>query len=36
MHVLQDLMWREILKSFWFLGELNKVHIEFYNIYIDY
>ena len=25
MHVPQDSMWHEILKSFWFLDELNKV-----------
>ena len=24
MHVPEDLMWRRILKSFWFLDELNK------------
>jgi len=28
MYVPQDSMWREILKFFWFLSELNKVLVE--------
>jgi len=29
MHVPQDLMWWRILKSFWFLGELNKALVSY-------